>query len=137
MKIPDMMTDPVGYAREVVGRDPLATFLGITVEEVRSGYARCAVTVRPEYLNAVERAHGALVYAVADQSFAVGSNSTGTMALAVSFNISYIAAAADGERIFAEATPVNIGRKVSVWSIEVRGSEDRLIASGQGVAYHK
>jgi acyl-CoA thioesterase len=137
MKKPDMMNDPVGYAREVVGKDPLATFLGITVEEVRNGYARCAVTVRPEFLNAVERAHGALVHAVADQAFAVGSNSTGTMALAVSFQISYLAAASDGERIFAEAVPVSVGRKISVWNIVVPGSEDRMIASGQGVAYHK
>ncbi len=137
MNKPDMIGDPLGYAGEVVGKDPFASFLGISVEEVRAGYARCSVTVKPEYCNAVERAHGALVHAVADQAFAVGSNSLGTMALAVSFNISYLSAAAEGERIFAEAVPVSTGRKVSVWNIEVRGSEDRLVASGQGVAYHK
>ncbi len=133
----ESVKDPVSYARDVVGKDPLATFLGIMVDEVREGYARCAVTIKPEHLNAVERAHGAIIYALADQAFAVASNSTGVMALALNFNINYVAAATDGERIFSEATPVNVGKRVSVWDVEVRGSEDRLIARGQGVAYHK
>ena len=133
----DRIENPVEYAREVVGKDPMATFLGVVVEEVREGYARCSLTIVPDYLNAVDRAHGVAVSAVADQAFAVASNSLGSMALALSLNITYIAGAMDGEKIFAEATPVSIARKISVWNIDVRGSEDRLIAHCEGVAYHK
>lgn len=132
-----VIDNPVEYARDVVGCDPMASFLGIEVEEVREGYARCSVTVKPEYLNAVERAHGAIVYALADQAFAVASNSTGTMALALNVTLDYHAAAIDGEKIFSEATPVNSTRKISMWKLEVRGSGDKLIASGRGLAYHK
>jgi acyl-CoA thioesterase len=132
-----LIENPVSYAENVVGKDPFATFLGVQVEEVREGYARCSITIKPEYLNAVERAHGAAVFAVVDQAFAVASNSTGNMAVAVNFNINYIAAAIDGEKIFAEAVPLNIGRKLSVWQIEVRGLNDKLIAAGQGTVYHK
>jgi acyl-CoA thioesterase len=129
--------NPIEYAREVVGRDPFATFLGIEVEEVREGYARCGITVKPEYMNAVERAHGAFIHALADQAFAVACNSTGVMAIAVNFNINYLSSAVDGEKIFAEAVPVNVGRKLSVWNIQVRGNSDKLIATGYGTAYHK
>lgn len=131
------INDPVCYAKDVVAKDPMATFLGIEADEVRSGYARCSVTIKPEFLNAVERAHGAIIYAVMDQAFAVASNSTGNIAVSVNFSVNYISAATDGEKIFAEATPVNIGKKVSVWRIEVRGKGDKIIASGEGVAYHK
>ena len=131
------INDPVHYAREVVGRDPMAKFLGITVDEVREKYARCSLTITPDYLNAVERAHGAIIHALADQAFAVACNSTGEIAIAVNFNINYLAAAIDGEKIFAESVPVNIGKKVSVWKIDVRGSSDKLIATGIGTAYHK
>ncbi len=137
MAQPKTIENPVEYARDVVGRDPMATYLGIEVEEVRNGYARCSVTIRPEYLNAVERAHGAIIYALADQAFAVGSNSTGVMALAVSFTINYMASAIDGERVFSEATALHVGRKVSTWRIEVRGNGDTLIAAGTGTAYHR
>jgi len=129
--------DPVCYAKDVVAKDPMATFLGIEADEVRSGYARCSVTVKPEYLNAVERAHGAIIYAVMDQAFAVASNSTGNISVSLNFTLNYISAAVDGEKIFAEATPVNIGKKVSVWKIEARGNGDKIIASGEGLAYHK
>lgn len=131
------INDPVCYAKDVVAKDPMARFLGIEAEEVRKGYARCSVTIKPEFLNAVERAHGAIIYAVMDQAFAVASNSTGNIAVSVNFSVNYISAAVDGEKIFAEATPVNIGKKVSVWRIEVHGKGDKIIASGEGVAYHK
>jgi len=131
------INDPVCYAKDVVAKDPMARFLGIEADEVRSGYARCSVTIKPEFLNAVERAHGAIIYAVMDQAFAVASNSTGNIAVSLHFSVNYISAAVDGEKIFAEATPVNMGKKVSVWKIEVRGSADKIIASGEGLAYHK
>ena len=133
----EKITDFIDYAREVVGKDPMATFLGITVDEVKKGYARCSLMIRSEYLNAVERAHGVAVYAVADQAFAVACNSTGTKALAMSINVNYISGALVGETIFAQAMPINIGRKISVWKIDVMGSEERLIASCEGIAYHK
>ncbi len=133
----DIISNAIEYARDIVGKDPMAQFLGIEVDEVREGYARCSVTITPDHLNAVERAHGAIIYAVADQAFAVGSNSTGTMALSLNFNINYIASASDGEKIFGEATPINIGKKVSVWKVEVFGSKDRLLATCEGIAYHK
>lgn len=132
-----IIQDPLLYARDVVGKDPLATFLGIEVEEVRHGYARCALIVKPHYLNAVERAHGGIIHAVADQSFAVASNSMGTMAVALTMTLQYLQAAVEGERIFAETMLVHAGRKISSWRIEVRGTNDTLIAAGDAVAYHK
>ncbi len=133
----DFIKDPESYARDVVAKDPMATFLGIETDEVRSGYARCSVTIKPEFLNAVERAHGAIIYAIMDQALAVASNSTGNVAVSLSVNINYISSALDGEKIFAEAIPVNNGKKVSFWKLEVRGIGDKIIASGNGVAYHK
>ncbi len=133
----DPETSPIEYARTVVGQDPLATFLGIRVEEVKEAYARCSVEVKSEYCNAVQRAHGALTYALSDQAFAVACNSTGTRALAVSFNITYIGAASPGARLIAEATPVNRGKRISVWSVEVRDSEGNPVSRGEGIAYHR
>jgi len=133
----DYIKDPVCYARDVVAKDPMARFLGIEADEVRAGYAKCSVTIKPEYLNAVERAHGAIIYALMDQALAVASNSTGNVAVSLSVNVNYISSALDGEKIFAEAVPVNAGKKVSFWKLEVRGLADKIIATGDGVAYHK
>ena len=48
----DLIKDPVSYAKDVVAKDPMATFLGIDTDEVYAGYARCSVTIKPEYLTA-------------------------------------------------------------------------------------
>lgn len=133
----EYVNDPVSYARNVVGKDPMAQFLGIEVEDVKEGYARVSLTVKPEYLNAVERAHGIAIFAVIDQALAVASNSTGMIAVSINTTVNYVAAARDGEKIFAEAVPVNVGKKVSVWRVEVRGTGDKLIATADGVTYHK
>jgi acyl-CoA thioesterase len=133
----NMVDKPIEYARDIVGKDPIAMFLGINVDEVKEGYARCSITVKPEYLNAVERAHGSIIHAVADQAFAVACNSMGSLGIALSMTLNYLAGAADGERIFAEAMPIHVGRKISTWRIEVRGVNDTLIASGESIAYHK
>jgi len=135
--VPNDTHDPIAYARDVVANDPMASFLGVRLEEMRKGYARCSLLVKPEYLNAAARAHGSAVHAVADQAFAVACNSVGEKALALNININYLAAAVEGETMRAEATPVNIGRKVSLWRIEVRGDGEKLIASCDGIAYHK
>jgi acyl-CoA thioesterase len=129
--------EAVAYARDVVAPDPWAKYLGIELEEVSESYARCSITVGPENINAVERAHGAFIYALVDQAFAVACNSNGNRAVALNVSINYISSAAQGERITAEAKPVSISRKISVWSIQVRGESGGLVAAAQCTAYHK
>ena len=132
------ITDPIEYARETVGRDPLATYLGIVIEEVAEGYARVSLKVRPEYQNAVERAHGATVYAVLDQAFAVASNSRGVSAVSLTMTVNYHAGAPSGSIIVAEARPIDIKRKVSTWDLVARTREDdTLIATARGIVYHQ
>ncbi len=72
----DSVADAIHYARDVVGKDPMASFLGTVVEEVREGYARTSLAIRPEYLNAVDRAHGIAVLAAADQAIADAATPT-------------------------------------------------------------
>ena len=131
------LNDPIGYAENIVAKDPFALYLGIELEEIKQGYARCSLTVKPEHLNAAERSHESVIFSIASQAFSIASNSTGAMALGINFNIHYISYARDGEKIFSEATEINVGKKISTWEVRVWGSEDRLIATSQGIAYHR
>jgi acyl-CoA thioesterase len=132
------ITDSLKYARETVGGDPFATYLGVVVEEVAEAYARVSLKVKPEYMNAVERAHGGCVFMALDQAFAVASNSRGVSAVALTMTVSYHAGAPAGTTIVAEARPVNIKRKISVWDLVARTREDdTLIATARGIVYHQ
>jgi acyl-CoA thioesterase len=125
------------YAKEIVAKDPWSTYLGIELQEVRPQYARVSMPVRPEYCNAVERAHGAAVYSAADQAFAVACNSDGYKAVALTVTVHYLAGAPAGSTIIAEAQPKSILRKISLWNIEVKTEDGTLIATAEGTAYHR
>ena len=132
------MDDPhVQYAKAVVARDPMAAFLGIRLEEVRRAYARLSVVIKPEYLNAHDRAHGMILSSLIDQAAAVAANSMEYDVLLVELKINYLAAAAPGELITAEAKPVDIKKSLSLWAIDVRGASGALVATGQALGYHR
>lgn len=127
----------VQYAIETVAKDPMAAFLGIRLEEVRRAYARLSVVIKPEYLNALDRAHGMILSSLIDQTAAVAANSMEYDVLLVELKINYLAAAAPGELITAEAKPVDIKKSLSLWAIDVRGASGPLIATGQALGYHR
>jgi acyl-CoA thioesterase len=133
-----IMDDPnITYAREIVARDPMATFLGIRLEEIRRAYARLSVVIKPEYLNALDRAHGMILSAMIDQAAAVAANSMDDDVLLVELKINYLAAASAGERITAEAKPIDIKKSLSLWVVDVRNVSGSLIATGQALGYHR
>jgi acyl-CoA thioesterase len=132
------MDDPnIAYAREIVAKDPMASFLGIQLEEVRRAYSRLSVEIRPEFLNAHDRAHGMILSSMIDQAAAVASNSMEFDVLLVELKINYLAAAVPGERITAEARPVDIKKSLSLWTVDVRGASGTLVATGQALGYHR
>jgi len=134
----DTERNPLEYARNVVGGDPMARHLGIEILEVREAFSRVALTIRPEYLNALDRVHGVTLFAVADQAMAVAANSRGVSAMLLEAKINYLSSASEGDRLVAEARPVDLKRKIGLWNVEIRveGSPD-LVAVCQGVSYHK
>jgi len=134
----DNIEESIKYARETVGGDPLARHLGIVIEEVSEGFARVSLEAKPEYMNAVGRAHGAAVYAVIDQSLAVAANSRGVRAVTLDVNARYHSGAPGGDVLVAEASPIEIKKRISVWKVEVRArSAGSLVATAVATAYHQ
>jgi len=130
--------EAIRYAREVVGGDPMARHLGIEVIEVEENFARLALKVQADHLNALGTAHGIIVYALADQAVAVASNSGGGSAMVLESKINFLNGVSEGDRLLAEARPVERKRTIGLWNVEIRREEDSLlVAACQGMAYHK
>src|SRR5919202_5392727 len=109
--------------------DPLAAHLGIALEEVRPGYARAAMTVGPQLLNAVGMAHGGATMALLDVVHAAVSNSHGTVAIAQDVHTEFLAAGAEGDRLIAEGVEKHRSRRTAVYRIEARAQDGRLVAT--------
>jgi acyl-CoA thioesterase len=109
--------------------DPLAAHLGITLEQVRPGYARASMTVAPTHLNAVGMAHGGATMALLDVVHAAVSNSHGTVAIAQDVHTEFLAAGGPGDRLEAEGVEVHRSSRTAVYRIEARAQDDRLVAT--------
>src|SRR4029453_4592036 len=100
--------------------DPLAAHLGITLEQVRPGYARATMTVGPGLLNAVGTAHGGATMALLDVVHAAVSNSHGTGAVAQDVHTEFLDAGRPGDRLQAEGVEVHRTNRTAVYRIEAR-----------------
>lgn len=130
-------SDSISYARDVVGKDPVATHLGIVVEEVEAGRAVVSLVPQAHHLNAVGRVHGTIVYALADQAVAVAANSLGGSALHFESRINFLAGGAPDQKLTATALPLDLKRKLSLWEVKVTAPDGGLVALAQSMAYHQ
>jgi acyl-CoA thioesterase len=109
--------------------DPLAAHLGITLDEVRPGYARASMPVGPTHLNAVGTAHGGATMALLDVVHAAVSNSHGTVAVAQDVHTEFLDAGRPGDQLEAEGIEVHRSNRTAVYRIEARAQDGRLVAT--------
>src|SRR5262249_4384978 len=90
-------------AEAMLAREGTGTACGVSIEDVREGYARIAMTLRDDMLNGHRIAHGGVVFALADTAFAYACNSRNEATVAQVATITFLSAAHAGERLVAEA----------------------------------
>ncbi len=129
-------TDPATLVRRVMRGDRWAALAGARLVEVREGYARVRMRLRPEHLNGVGVVQGGAVFTLADFAFAVASNSHGTVAVALDVAITFARAARTGVLV-AEALEESVSRRVSVCNVRVTDRAGEVIALFRGTAFRK
>ena len=117
--------------------DRLARLLGMRLESVEPGQCRVSMDVTGDMLNAVGLTHGGATYSLADFAFAVASNSHGTVAVALTTQMSYPAASRQGDRLIAEARENNCGSKTGLYTIEVKTQTGRLVGLFSGTVFRR
>ena len=121
----------------VKSKDALARHLGINLVEIKSGYARATMVVKPELLNGVGVTHGGAIFSLADIVFAAASNAHGPVALALNVNIQFMKTTALGEVLTATAREENLTRKTGLYRMEVRDGKGDLVALAEGLVYRR
>jgi len=130
------LSERLDYARRKVGGDPLATDLGIVVEELAEGRAVVSLVPAARHLNAVGRVHGSALYALADQAMAVAANTLERRALIVQAQINFVDKALPGDKLLATAQARDLKRSLSLWEVTIRDQGGRTVALAQGLGYH-
>jgi len=121
----------------IVQRDQFARFVGVEIIEVKPGWARLKLPVKPHHLNGIGIVQGGALFTLADTAFAAACNSRGATTVAIHADISFVKAA-HGPVLWAEATDIK-DAKVGVYEVKIFEGDDHggqeLVAAFHGVSY--
>jgi acyl-CoA thioesterase len=116
-------------------RDAAARTFGITIEEVRPGYARLSMAASPSMLNGHEVVHGGFIFALADTAFAYACNSRDETNVALNAAISFTAPGRAGQRLIATAQERSRAGRTGIYDVEVQNESGETIAFFRGTSY--
>ncbi|WP_395292447.1 hydroxyphenylacetyl-CoA thioesterase PaaI [Kitasatospora hibisci] len=114
------------------GRDETCRSLGIALDAVSPGRARMRMTVGPAMVNGHGIAHGGFLFLLADAAFSYACNGYGPVTVAQAAQVTFLAPAAVGDELTAEAVErVRSGRN-GIYDVTVRNSAAGVVAEFRG-----
>ena len=116
-------------------RDPASKGLGMTLDEIRPGYARMSMRVRPDMLNGHASCHGGFIFTLADSAFAFACNSHNFNTVGAGCTIDYLAPGREGDILTAEAVEQALAGKTGVYDVTVTNAEGKTIALFRGKSH--
>ncbi|HAT32044.1 MAG TPA: hydroxyphenylacetyl-CoA thioesterase PaaI [Janthinobacterium sp.] len=119
-------------AAAMYARDRASQAMGIALGEVRPGYARMTMAVRPDMLNGHLSCHGGYIFALADSAFAFACNSHNQNTVGAGCTIDYLAPGRLGDILTAEAVEQALAGKSGIYDVKVSNQDGRLIALFRG-----
>lgn len=127
---PNELADKV--ARSMLAAEGTGPAWGVEIEEAREGYARIRMRLTAEMLNGHGKAHGGMVYALADTAFAYACNSRNLRSVGAQATMVFLDGAEAGETLVAEAVEAALVGRSGVYNVSVRTDQGRAIAEFQG-----
>lgn len=132
-------TEPEALARaagaNMYARDRASQELGITLLEVRPGYARMSMVVQDWMLQGHAVCHGGLMFALADTAMAFASNSYNEAHLALNANIDFLRPANLGETLTATASEGNRTRRTGMYDVSIVNDKGQAVCHFRGRTY--
>jgi acyl-CoA thioesterase len=119
-------------AEAMYAADACSRALGIELLEVRPGYARLRMAVRPDFLNGHQICHGGLIFTLADSSFAFACNSYNISTVAAGCSIEFLRPVQGDDVLTAEAIEQTLSGRTGIYDIRVTNRADETVAMFRG-----
>ena len=129
---PDQMAREI--CQKMHANDPVCQTLNISLEEVRSGFARISMHLDENMLNAYGTGHGGYSFLLADTAFGLACNSRGEKAFGQSAHITYLTFGQPGELLTAVAEAHNHANRTGIYDVTVLGEDGRIVAEFRGLS---
>jgi len=115
--------------------DLFSQWLGIQVLEIREGYSRITMTVRPEMVNGFGIAHGGVAFSFADSAFAFACNNRNNLSVALDTSINFTKQVVPGDVLVAEANEIHNGRSTGLYQITIINQKKETVAIFKGTCF--
>jgi acyl-CoA thioesterase len=122
-------------AQGMLAQDAMSQALGISILEIRPGYARLKMTVRPDMANSHSICHGGAIFTLADSAFAFACNSYNRSTVASGCSIDFVTPARIGDELIAEATERALPGRLGLYDVSVTDQSGHPIAFFRGRSY--
>ncbi len=119
-------------AKAMYEADACTRSLGIDLVEIRPGYARLQMNVRPDFLNGHAICHGGLMFTLADSAFAFACNSYNLSTVAAGCTIEFLRPVQGGDRLTAEAIEQTLSGRAGIYDIRLTNREGETVAMFRG-----
>ncbi len=106
--------------------------MGITIGEVREGFAVCQMPVRELHLNGHRVCHGGFIFTLADTAFAYACNSRNKVTLAASCLIEFLKPGQLGDVLRCEASEQMLQGRHGIYDAKVTNQKGEIIAMFRG-----
>ena len=117
--------------------DRFAAGAGCRITEVDKKHAVAEMTVEKEHLNAGGVCQGGALFTLADLAMAALMNCQNNLTFGISSHVMFVASAAEGDRLRAEAVNVNDHRRIPSVEVRVTNQDGKLICHVTGMGYRK
>ncbi|MFT3682683.1 MAG: hydroxyphenylacetyl-CoA thioesterase PaaI [Ferruginibacter sp.] len=126
-------------ARQVVNKmmeeDLFSQWLGIEVVEIKEGYSKLKMTVRPEMINGLGIVHGGIAFSLADSAFAFACNNRNVLSVALDTAINFLKPVHPGDILIAEAKELHNGKSTGLYHITITNQKEHAVAVFKGTCF--
>ncbi|MFT3677898.1 MAG: hydroxyphenylacetyl-CoA thioesterase PaaI [Chitinophagaceae bacterium] len=129
------MFTPAQVVDHMLQHDLFSQWLGIRVLEVKEGYSRIEMEVRPEMINGFGIVHGGIAFSLADSAFAFACNNRNVLSVALDTSINFTKPVHVGDRLTAEASELHNGRSTGLYHITIRNQNEHIVALFKGTCF--
>ena len=134
-----MHTEQDNKANEVVAHmmkhDLFSQWLGIEVLEIKEGYSKIKMNVRPEMINGFGIVHGGVAFSFADSAFAFACNNRNVLSVALDTSINFLKPVHVGDELIAEALEIHNGRSTGLYQIRIFNQHQHEVAVFKGTCF--
>jgi acyl-CoA thioesterase len=125
----------VKVVEHMMEHDLFSQWLGIEVLEIKEGYSKIKMTIRPEMINGFGIVHGGIAFSLSDSAFAFACNNRNVLSVALDTSINFTKPVHVGDTLTAEAKELHNGKSTGLYQITISNQKAHVVALFKGTCF--